>query len=71
MGGVHVSHLKYINVFLFYSVKTLDIKSLGFRGRHNNKINSAIVNEIVNCNSIQALYNICFTNYNLVFYLFI
>ena len=60
MGGVHVSNLKYINVFLFYSVEILDTKSLRFRGTHNNMIYIAIVN----CGSIQAFYKVCFTNYN-------
>ena len=64
MGSVHVFHLNYINVPLFYSVKILDTKSLGFRGTHYNKIYIAIVNEIVSCSSIQAFFKICFTNYN-------
>ena len=64
IGGVHVSHLKYGNVLLFHSVKILDTKSWGFRSTHNNKIYTAVVNEIVNCRSIQAFYNICFTNYH-------
>ena len=51
-------------MLLFYSVKILDTKSLGFRGTHNNKIYIAIVNEIVNRTSIQVFYKICFTNYN-------
>ena len=64
MGGVHVSNLCYINVFVFYRVEILDTKSLGFRDTHNNKIYIAIANEIVNCSSIQAFYKVCFTNYN-------
>ena len=64
MGGVHVSHLKYVNVLLFCCVKILVTKSWGFRGTHNNKIYIAIVNEIVNCSSIQAFYKIDFTKYN-------
>ena len=73
MDGVDVSHLKYINVLLLYSVKILDIKSSWFRGTHNNKIYITIVDEFVNCSSIQAFHKTYFTNYkfdNLFIYLY-
>ena len=59
MGGVHVSHLEYINVLLFYSVNILDIKCLGFRGTDNNKIYIAIVNEIVSYSYISRRGSVC------------
>ena len=67
MGGVHVSNLHYINVFVFYRVEILDTISLGFRGTNNNKIYIAIANEIVNCSSIQAFCKVYFINYNFEF----
>ena len=48
-------------------MKILDTKSSGFRGTHNNKSYITIVNEIVNCSSVQVFYNIYFTNYNFQF----
>ena len=58
LGGVHVSNLNNINVFVFYRVEILDTKSLGFRSTHNNKIYIAIMNEIVNCSYINFLQGI-------------
>ena len=52
-------------MLLFYSVKILYNKLVGFKSTHNNEnICIVIANEIVNSSFIQAAHKVCFTNYN-------